>query len=275
MLLPIDFAFTQNNLQDFIDCPRRFQLKYVQHITWPAPISEPVEEQNRLIQLGSQFHRMVQQYYLGIPENKISRRIEDADLQSWWDAFLSQPPSNLPVNRKPEIYLSMPFEGYRLAAKIDLLAVEKNTRAVIVDWKTSHKPPRMANFLKRIQSLVYPYLVINAGNALNEFKLFKPAQVSMIYWFPAFPEKSIPLTFDQTWLEATHNQLTRLVSEIKQMNLEIYPLTSNPEKCRFCRYRSLCERGISAGNLDDEEDDIEQSETALDINFEEIQGIAF
>jgi hypothetical protein len=275
MPLPIDFVFSQNNLQDFIDCPRRFQLKYLLHTTWPAPVSEPAEEHDRLIKLGSQFHRMVQQFQLGIPEDKISRWVDDPDLKAWWDAFLANPPANLPENRQAEIFLTMPFEGFRLAAKIDLLAVEKNSRAVIVDWKTTHKPPRPAYVIKRIQSLVYPFLVMNTGSALNESKPFDPSQVSMMYWFPAFPDKTITLTFDGTWLEATRNQLAGLVHEITQMNLDIFPLTSNSEKCLFCRYRSLCERGTNAGNLEDDEEDSSQDETPLDINFDEIQGIAF
>ncbi len=73
MTLPDDFVFTQNNLQDFVDCPRRFQLKYLLKMAWPAPISEPIEENDHLIQLGSQFHQMVHQFFLGIPEEKITR----------------------------------------------------------------------------------------------------------------------------------------------------------------------------------------------------------
>jgi hypothetical protein len=275
MPLPIDFVFSQNNLQDFIDCPRRFQLKYLLHTAWPAPVSEPVEEQERLILLGSQFHRMVHQFHLGIPEEKLSRWIDDPDLKFWWGSFLTNPPANLPEDRQAEIYISMPFEGYRLAAKIDLLAIEKAARAVIVDWKTTHKPPRPGTLLKRVQSLVYPYLVIQTGSILNEFKPFDPEQVSMIYWFPAFSDKSITQKFDQTWLKNTHSHLTAVVNQIQQMNLAVFPLTSNLEKCLFCRYRSLCERGTTAGNLDDVEDEMEQDEIPLDINFDEIQGIAF
>jgi hypothetical protein len=275
MPLPIDFVFSQNNLQDFVDGPRRFKLKYLLHPTWPPPISEPAEKQDRLIKLGSQFHRMVQQFQLGIPEEKISRWVDDPDLKAWWDAFLTNPPANLPENRQAEIFLSMPFEGFRLAAKIDLLAVEKHSRAVIVDWKTTHRPPRPAYVIKRIQSLVYPFLVINTGSAMNESKAFDPSQVTMLYWFPAFPDKTITLTFDHAWLETTRNQLAGLIREISQMHQDVFPLTSNTEKCLFCRYRSLCERGTNAGNLDDVEEDSDQDESPLDINFDEIQGIAF
>ncbi len=70
-----------------------FRLKYLLKMAWPAPISEPIEENDRLIQLGSQFHQMVHQYYLGIPEEKITRHVDDEDLQAWWNAFLSNPPT--------------------------------------------------------------------------------------------------------------------------------------------------------------------------------------
>jgi RecB family exonuclease len=221
------------------------------------------------------FHRMVQQYHLGIPEEKISRWLEDADLKTWWDAFLAHPPANLPSNRQAEVYLSMPFDSFRLAAKIDLLAMGDDSRVVILDWKTTHKPPRAAFIQKRVQSLVYPYLLMHTGCALNGFKPVEPSRLTMIYWFPAFPEKSVTLTFDQTWLETTHANLTRLVQEISRMKSDVFPLTSDMEKCKFCRFRSLCERGITAGNLENEDEYPEDQETLLDFNFDEIQGIAF
>ncbi len=275
MTLSPDFVFTQNNLQDFVDCPRRFQLKYLLKIAWPAPISEPIEENDRLIRLGSRFHQMVHQFYLGIPEEKISRFVSDPDLVTWWNAFLTHSPKDLPEIKRPEIDLSMPFNNFRLSAKLDLLAVEKGEKAIIVDWKTSHKPPRQAFVTNRIQSLVYPYMVISTGSLLTDYKPFRPEDVSMIYWYPAYPERSVELSFNPEWLEKTHQMLSRLVNEITRMQLDIFPLTSDEMKCRFCRYRSLCERGISAGDLNDLEEDEFAEEISLDINFDEIEGIAF
>lgn len=274
MTLPDEFVFSQNNLQDFVDCPRRFQLKYILKTAWPAPVSEPIEEHDRLIDLGSRFHMMAQRYFLGIPEEVITRHVTDEDLLAWWNAFINNPPSGMPPDRQPEIYTSMPFAGYRLAAKIDLLAVEKGKRAVIYDWKTTHQEPRPRFLKERIQSLVYPLLVIKTGGALNDYKPFDPSQVSMVYWYPAFPDSPVSLTFDHEWVSSAEANLTRLITQIASMKMEIYPLTVDDKKCKFCRYRSLCERGISAGTMDEEEETIE-SESLLDINFDDIQGIAF
>jgi hypothetical protein len=274
MTLPDDFVFSQNNLQDFVDCPRRFQLKYILKTAWPAPISEPIEEHDRLISLGSQFHMMAQRFFLGIPEEVISRHVTDEDLLVWWNAFISNPPSDMPPLKQPEVSLSMPFAGYRLAAKIDLLAVEPGARAIIYDWKTTHQEPKPRFLTERIQSLVYPLLVITTGSVLNGYKPFDPQQVSMVYWYPAFPDKPVKLSFDEAWVSGATAKLTRLVRQIADMRLEIYPLTVDSAKCKFCRYRSLCERGTTAGKMDEEEE-TEREESLMDINFDDIQGIAF
>jgi hypothetical protein len=274
MTLPDDFVFSQNNLQDFVDCPRRFQLKYILKTAWPAPVSEPLEEHARLIDLGTRFHMMAHRYFLGIPEEMISRHVTNEDLLSWWNAFISNRPADMPALRQPEVSLSMPFAGYRLAAKLDLLAVEKGNRAVIYDWKTTHLSPNPGFLKDRIQSLVYPLLVITTGGALNDYKPFDPKQVSMVYWYPAYPEKSVKLTFDQDWVPHTEALLTRLVRQAAEMKLDIFPLTVDEAKCKFCRYRSLCERGTTAGRTDEEEE-TEREESLLDINFDDIQGIAF
>ena len=38
------FDFSQASLQDYIDCARRFQLRYLQQLHWPAPQAEPIRE---------------------------------------------------------------------------------------------------------------------------------------------------------------------------------------------------------------------------------------
>ena len=39
--LPPQFAFSQSSLQDYMDCPRRFQLRYLDRLIYPAAESEP------------------------------------------------------------------------------------------------------------------------------------------------------------------------------------------------------------------------------------------
>ena len=45
--LPEGFRFSQSSLQDYVDCRRRFQLRYLQNLAWPALQSEPALENER------------------------------------------------------------------------------------------------------------------------------------------------------------------------------------------------------------------------------------
>ena len=62
------FDFSQSSLQDFTDCRKRFYLRYIQKVAWPALQAEPVIEFERHIQRGERFHRLAQQFLMGIPE---------------------------------------------------------------------------------------------------------------------------------------------------------------------------------------------------------------
>jgi hypothetical protein len=64
---PAQFTFSQSSLQDYADCPRRFQLR----LPGPAHLSRRRVRAcagKRAPQLeGQHFHRLAQQYLLGIP----------------------------------------------------------------------------------------------------------------------------------------------------------------------------------------------------------------
>ena len=70
MTLPSYFQFNQGSLQDYVDCPRRFQLKYIEQLAWPALDAEPALESENNFQQGAAFHRLVQQYLLGVSDEK-------------------------------------------------------------------------------------------------------------------------------------------------------------------------------------------------------------
>ena len=88
MQLPDDFAFSQSSLQDFVDCPRRFLLRYVQHLQWPALASVPALEFERITRLGTDFHRLVHQHQLGLPLERLAAQIDDEQLRAWWQNYL-------------------------------------------------------------------------------------------------------------------------------------------------------------------------------------------
>jgi CRISPR/Cas system-associated exonuclease Cas4 (RecB family) len=276
MTLAPDFHFSQGNLQDYVDCPRRFQLRYMLCLPWPAVEAEPALENERYLQQGAAYHHLVHQYLVGVPPEQLTRSVTDQDLSRWWKNYLQAAPVDSFKSRYPEIVLSAPLNEDRLIAKYDVIAVDPGKRAAIVDWKTSRRRPSRDWLAKRIQTRVYPYLVVRAGSFLNDGKPFEPEQVNMIYWFPNFPEQSEEFLYNRAQYEADGDYLISLIEEIKGLADQDFPLTAQERRCRYCLYRSLCRQGDKAGLLDEAEEEPEllgDFEFALD--FEQIAEIEY
>ncbi len=163
MLLPDDFQFSQNNLQDHADCARRFQLRHILRQEWPAVQTEPIAQTEQLIELGQNFHRLVFQNLSGISMEVISETTKDLELGTLWENYVNYGPAKLEQKTKAEFTLSVPFAGYRLIAKYDLLVFHPDEKVVIYDWKTSRKQPKREFMLQRMQSKIYPLVLALAG----------------------------------------------------------------------------------------------------------------
>lgn len=281
MGLTAEFQFSQGNLQDYVDCPRRFQLRYLLQVAWPAVEAEPAAEYEAQVLAGEAFHRLVHQHLLGIVSADTVRLPEMPLLEEWWRAYLAHAPADLPPLRFPEVTLSAPLGAHRLVARYDLIALEPAGRAVIVDWKTSAKRPTTEWLVGRLQTRVYRYLLVRAGASLwPAAPAICPEQVEMIYWFANFPEEPERLLYDAVQYAADGELLAELAAEIAQRADGVFPLTSDVRRCLFCVYRSLCGRGATAGDLaqaDDEPAGPEErtADWADRFDFEQIAEIAF
>jgi len=277
MSLNPDFHFSQNSLQDYVDCPRRFELRHIQHLEWPALQSEPVLIQEQLMAQGRQFHKIIQQLLVGLPAEALTENADSANLAQWWDNFIhSNPLIGLPEKRYAEHYLSCPLAGYRLTAQYDLLAVEPGKRTVILDWKTSSRKPRREFLKNRLQTRAYRYLLVEAGTQLNNNQPLLPEQVEMIYWFAEFPGEPEHFLYDQKQYNEDRKFLTDLIVEIAHHKPGQFILTSDEKKCLYCSYRSLCNRGEKAGSWADQEEEPETTSVqTVDLNFEQIGEVEF
>ena len=272
MKLPKPFSFNQQNLQDYLDCPRRFYLRHILRQDWPAIESEPVKEQEALIRLGEQFHRMVQQLFAGVPQQAIEASISDPDLLNWWQQLIQLDMQSLPGTKFSEILFSIPFENTRLAAKYDLIIYQSNLQALIYDWKTSRHLPKEKWLVDRMQTRVYPFVLaslsIQSGTAFQ----LSPNQIEMHYWYPAFPDNEITFPYSQNQFADDQRYLSATIHEIMQMDESGFSKTENEKLCKYCRYRSLCNRGVSAGDLSEAEGLENDPDSAFDIDFNEISA---
>ncbi len=264
-------TLSQSSLQDYMDCPRRFQLRYLEKLSYPAVESEPALENEKHIQEGEYFHRLVQQALVGIPSEQISKLANSANLQRWWSNWQGFQSLQNFGNPYPEATLSAPFGSFRLLAKYDLIAV-KDGRAVIYDWKTYRKRPRNEWHSARMQTRVYRALLVHAGAHLNGGKPFEPEQIEMVYWFSEYPDDPARFVYTSAQYKRDWDTLLKLADEIRDASS--HPQTDDRQKCGFCPYRSYCERGIRAGDMDQAEAEME-AEELFDVNFEQIGEIAF
>ena len=265
---------SQSSLQDYLDCPRRFQLRYIEKLSYPAVESEPAVENEKHQAEGEYFHRLVQQSLVGIPDEQINKLANSVNLQRWWENFLnSKDLAQLKNNSSlfTEMTLSAPLGNFRLVAKYDLITIQ-NGKAAIYDWKTHRKRSRNEWLNARMQTRVYRALLVHAGMHLNNGKLFEPEQIEMVYWFADFPDDPARFPYTNAQYKRDWDTLLNLADEIKSASS--HPLTEDRQKCVFCPYRSFCERGTQAGDIDQAEAETE-AEEQFDVNFEQIGEIAF
>ena len=279
MKLPENFLFSQSNLQDYIDCRKRFWLRYVQNVAWPAIQAEPAVENERHIRRGERFHHLVEQYFCDVPEatlTTIAEADEDENLAGWWKSFLDAIPPKLEGQRFVEATLSASIGNHRLAATYDLVLIDSSGQATILDWKTGQKKSRRPTLAARLQTRVYPYLLCVSGKVWNQGKPIDPEKVNMRYWFTSQPDEPEVFPYSQEKFTADERYLTTLLTEIDELVEMEFEMIDQDKPCKYCVYRSLCDRGITAGPLEVQEEQVESTQPdSLSLDYDQIAEIEF
>jgi PD-(D/E)XK nuclease superfamily len=243
---------SQGLLNQFTDCPRKFQHSYLDQLSLPiAP-----DQQDRL-DWGSRFHRLMQQRELGLldarlelsdcpsdrPEERLYQAIE-AIVQAEPALFQSEPLTF----RQSEHHRTLELDGYLLTVIYDLLILNE-PQAQILDWKTSSRPQTSRKLADNWQTRLYQFVLAETSNYL-------PEQISMTYWFvqakPGQPIQPQPLTF--TYSTAQHQQtrqdLTQLLQQLTQFldrylaHAEPFPQVAvSSQACDICAFAVRCQRG--------------------------------
>jgi CRISPR/Cas system-associated exonuclease Cas4 (RecB family) len=271
-MIPKGFVFSQSSLQEYSDCPRRFQLRFIEQLHWPAVETEPVLENERRQIEGQVFHRIVQQHLIGLPPGKISRLANMSNLDTWWKNFQAFIPDLNGYTKYAELTLSSPIGEYRLVAKYDLLAFKPGEKALIFDWKTYTRRPRDEVMAARWQTRVYRSLLAKAGIHLNNNLTIESDQIEMKYWYADFPSEPARFPYNDQQFKRDWSAIEKVVKEIS--STEEFPMTDDESICRFCVYRSFCDRGKQAANFDEEKLELEPDST-FELNFEQIGEIEF
>lgn len=272
-MLPEQHLFSQSSLQDYVDCKRRFQYKYIERLRYPAPeVDDMLEFERRMLQ-GERFHHLVHQHQVGIPSEALLPRINDNEVRRWFETYLAKGTQGLPQTTYPERTLTIPMGEYGLLAKFDLLAID-DQQAVIIDWKTSRRVPKREWLAEKMQTIVYRYVLAKGGTHLNNGTPIPPENITMMYWYADCDGEAVTFTYDQAQMKHDETFLQQLIADIASQ--DEFPLTDDERRCKFCQYRGLCNRGVQAGALDDWDiGDADEDLTDFEINLEQIAEIEF
>lgn len=276
MSLPPDLIFSQSSLQDLVDCRRRFQLRHLDKLAWPAIEAAPVLENEKRMRAGSQFHKLAHQFVLGIPEERLTALAGTEQLGNWWAAFLQSGLAAQEGKKYAEQLLSFTIAGHRLVAKYDLLLKDNDGKWRIYDWKTGKHVPKRETLERRMQSIIYPLVLLEAGDALNEGKAINPSQIEMMYWYAEDPGTTISFPYSQEQYDRDRAYIENTIEELKLFREEDFTLTDDERRCKYCVYRSLCGRGEAAGAGDYEEIlELQDSQEETEIDFEQLAEVEF
>jgi len=257
-LLPSHFQFSQSSLQVYQRCRRRFFLRYLRRLDWPAPMSSDAAGWEQEIQRGQRFHEWVQQQAIGLDVSTEVAACEDTLLQTWWENFNTAPPKGLPQGQVfSEVAVSVPMPPYRLVAKFDRVIIAADGRAVIVDWKTGRSRPQQAVFADHWQTLVYRYVLAVGGDVFTGGHSIKPEAISLLYWHAGYPDALAPIGYSAAEHLKAQQQIGATVAQIGALEAADFNKTEDLQECRRCEYSSYCGRGReSIPDREPEEEDL-------------------
>ena len=269
-----DLVFSANSLQTYQDCHRRFQLRYLHELKWPAVESEPVLQSELFLTNGRRFHEMIQRDVLGIPVPEPSVD-QDPELAAWWHNYQMHMPVPMDETLYAEKTLVGSLRDRILVATYDLIAKRADGQYTIYDWKTWRQPKPLEWVKNQLQSRVYPMLLIQAGASLNEGNPIAPSAIEMRYWYAQAPEASVAFTYSAAQYDADQKFVQQMVDDIDELGEQAFEKTPDLKKCRYCPYRSYCDRGSEAGAFEEfEEESISIAESLLG-DLDDYETIAF
>lgn len=259
-------TLSQQQIQDFLDCPRRFQLRHLDRLSWPdLPYPPDVEA---AFSRGRLLHRLIERHYLGL--NVDRAEIADPVVASWWDTFRAHAPVPVSGTIMTEASLTVPLENHQLRGRFDLVVLDASDgplTATIYDWKTSK--PRDANWLRRAwQTRLYLALLAEGGQALpgTDGRRLDSDQISMVYWYLDDPEKPVTVQYSRAWHDENWATIgTTLAALDDSLRTDQWPLTEDWSHCRYCAFQAYCGRQAAGQAVledagDDEPDSLGQGE---------------
>ncbi len=228
-------TLSRYRLAAFLTCPRRFELRFLRRLPWPAAPLDARTETAR--QQGDVFHQLMERHFLGLPI--IAEAIQDTKVKRWWSLYQSSGPKLPDGEAYPERSLTVPVGKHVVNGRFDLIILHQNS-AHIFDWKTG-RPQSEANLRRDWQTRLYLAMLAESGQALGT--RLDPNHISITYWYVNEPDVPRTIHYSQTWHEQNWGDIQEIVAQIDaQLVQDEWPLTEDLDACRHCAYQAYCGR---------------------------------
>ena len=271
-------TYSASALQTFLDCERKYELLYIKEIKWPALKYEPYKEIEEKMIRGQRFHHLIHQHHLGIDTDTLKEIALNMEIDNWWNNYIDffNRQSNIKF-KWSEINLTIPFgKNTLLTARYDLITLEEEKFFTIFDWKTSENRSPDKYILNRIQTKLYPLVLCETGflNITDKLQI-DPDMIKMVYWFANFPRNPFTISYSTNDYKNDKRYIRSLIDQIESKADGSFNKTSNINFCSYCNYRSLCDRGIKAININQVKNDQHHNENIFEIDLDSIGEIEY
>ena len=242
-MIPRGFKYSQSSLAAFARCRRQFLLRYVEQLAWPAPVTDQLAAWEAAADRGRAFHQFVLQESLGMDVEEAVQRSDDPLLAAWWRHWREQPPAVPEGAVFGETMLSVPLAGRRLVAKFDRAVLAGDGRAWIFDWKTGRQKPEQAAYAQSWQTLVYRFVLVEAGAVLNRGRAPAPDDVMLVYWHAQYPQALRPIGYSAAEHERVRQLLAEAIAAIEALpDAAAFAKTDDLSECQRCEFHTYCNR---------------------------------
>ena len=251
------FRFSQSSLSAYAQCRRRFWLRYVRRIQWPAPLSQEMDLWERAVERGALFHHWMHQDGIGVDVDAWAQEHEDELLVRWWRNWRQTPAPQPAGQVLSEVQLSVPLLSHRLLAQFDRIVVAEGGGIWIGDWKTGQCIPAVRDLADSWQTWVYRYVALEASAVLSGERGVRPEDIVLVYWHANAPAALEPISYSAPQHDEARSKIERAIAEIEGLprQEDAFPMTENRRECRRCRYASLCQRAEGKSEVLDVEDE--------------------
>ena len=99
--------------------------------------------------------------------------------------------------------------------------------------------------------------------------------MELVYWFSNAPQQPERFPYSASQHQENLAYMAGLIGRIQSASEADFFLTQDENACRFCVYRSLCDRGAEAGALPDLTSFEADASEFIELDFDQIGEIEF